>query len=47
MDRAAYLSPFAAFVALASKGFGAPEDWIRAVLYVESGGKLLARAPWG
>jgi soluble lytic murein transglycosylase-like protein len=45
------IDPFAAFVTEASKRFGVPEHWIRAVMHVESGGKLRARsqkgAPWG
>jgi len=45
----AYLSiePFAAFVAETSKRFGLSEPWIRAVLHVESGGKLQARSQKG
>src|SRR5450631_3478722 len=35
--------PFAAFVTEASKRFGGPEHWIRAVLHVESGAKQRAR----
>jgi hypothetical protein len=40
-------NPFAAFVTEASKRFGVPEHWIRAVLQVESGGKLRARSQKG
>jgi transglycosylase-like protein with SLT domain len=39
------IDPFAAFVTEASKRFGVPEGWIRAVMRVESGGKLRARSP--
>jgi soluble lytic murein transglycosylase-like protein len=39
-------NPFAAFVTEASKR-GGPEHWIRAVLQVESGGKLQARPQKG
>jgi hypothetical protein len=39
--------PFAAFVTEASKRFGVPEHWIRAMLRVESGGKLRARSQKG
>jgi soluble lytic murein transglycosylase-like protein len=38
---------FAAFVAEASKRFGVPEHWIRAVLHVESGAKQRARSSKG
>jgi hypothetical protein len=38
------IGPFAAFVTEASKRFGVPEDWIRAVMHVESGGKPRARS---
>jgi len=40
-------NPFAAFVTEASKHFGVPEHWIRAVLQVESGRKLRARSQKG
>jgi soluble lytic murein transglycosylase-like protein len=39
--------PFAAFVTEASKRFGVPEQWIRAVLHVESGAKQRARSSKG
>jgi len=39
--------PFAAFVTEASKRFGVPEHWIRAVLRVESGAKQRARSSKG
>jgi hypothetical protein len=39
--------PFAAFVTEASKRFGVPEHWIRAVLRVESGAKQGARSSKG
>ena len=39
--------PFAAFVTEASKRFGVPEHWIRAVLHVESGAKQRARSSKG
>jgi hypothetical protein len=41
------LRPFAAFVTEASKRFGVPEHWIRAVLHVESGAKQRARSSKG
>jgi hypothetical protein len=41
------LLPFAAFVTEASKRFGVPEHWIRAVLHVESGAKQRARSSKG
>jgi len=41
------IDPFAAFVTEASKRFGVPEGWIRAVMHVESGGKLRARSQKG
>ena len=41
------IEPFAAFVTEASKRFSVPETWIRAVMHVESGGKLLARSQKG
>ena len=40
-------NPFAAFVAEASKRFAVPGHWIRAVMRVESGGKLRARSSKG
>ncbi|MFZ2156306.1 MAG: lytic transglycosylase domain-containing protein [Bradyrhizobium sp.] len=40
-------NPFAAFVAEASKRFAVPEHWIRAIMHVESGGKLRARSSKG
>jgi hypothetical protein len=39
--------PFVAFVTEASKRFGVPEQWIRAVLHVESGAKQRARSSKG
>ena len=39
--------PFAAFVTEASKRFGVPEQWIRAVIQVESGAKQRARSSKG
>jgi Transglycosylase SLT domain len=39
--------PFAAFVTEASKRFGVPEHWIRAVFHVESGAKQRARSSKG
>jgi hypothetical protein len=39
--------PFAAFVTEASKRFGVPEHWIRAVMHVESGAKQRARSSKG
>jgi soluble lytic murein transglycosylase-like protein len=39
--------PFAAFVTEASKRFGVPEHWIRAVMHVESGAKQKARSSKG
>ncbi|HXQ05097.1 MAG TPA: lytic transglycosylase domain-containing protein [Bradyrhizobium sp.] len=39
--------PFAAFVIEASKRFGVPEHWIRAVLHAESGAKQRARSSKG
>ena len=49
IHRASDLSvdPFAAFVTEASKRFGVPEQWIRAVMHVESGGKLRTRSRKG
>jgi hypothetical protein len=41
------IDPFAAFVIQASKRFGIPENWIRAVVHIESGGKLRARSQKG
>jgi hypothetical protein len=38
------IDPFAAFVTEASRRFGVPEGWIRAVMHVESGGKPRARS---
>ena len=41
--------PFAAFVTEASKRFGVPEHWIRAVMHVESSARQRARSskgPW-
>jgi soluble lytic murein transglycosylase-like protein len=40
-------NPFAAFVAEASRRFAVPEHWIRAVMHVESDGKLRARSQKG
>jgi soluble lytic murein transglycosylase-like protein len=40
-------NPFAAFVAEASGRFAVPEHWIRAVMHVESDGKLRARSQKG
>jgi membrane-bound lytic murein transglycosylase B len=40
-------NPFAAFVTEASKRFAVPEHWIRAMMRVESGGKLRARSSKG
>jgi hypothetical protein len=39
--------PFAAFVTEASKRFGVPEHWIRALMHVESGEKSRARSQKG
>jgi len=39
--------PFAAFVTEASKRFGVPEHWIRAVMHVESSAKQRARSSKG
>jgi soluble lytic murein transglycosylase-like protein len=39
--------PFAVFVAEASKLFNVPEQWIRAVMHVESGAKQRARSSKG
>ena len=49
VHRASDLSvdPFAAFVAEASKRFSVPEQWIRALMHVESGGKLRSRSRKG
>ena len=44
---AAPANPFAGFVTEASKRFAVPEHWIRAVMRVESGGKLRARSRKG
>ena len=44
---AAPANPFADFVTEASKRFAVPEHWIRAVMRVESGGKLRARSRKG
>jgi hypothetical protein len=41
------IDPFATFVIEASKRFGVPEQWIRAVMHVESRGKLRARSQKG
>jgi soluble lytic murein transglycosylase-like protein len=41
------LLPFAAFVTEASKRFGVPEQWIRAVMQVESSAKQRARSSKG
>ena len=41
------LHPFAAFVTEASRRFGVPEHWIRAVMRVESGAKQRARSSKG
>jgi Transglycosylase SLT domain len=41
------IHPFAAFVSEASKRFAVPEDWIRAVMHVESGAKQRARSSKG
>jgi soluble lytic murein transglycosylase-like protein len=41
------IDPFAAFVTEASMRFGVPEQWIRAVMHVESRGKLRARSQKG
>ena len=41
------LHPFAAFVTEASRRFGVPEHWIRAVMHVESGAKQRARSSKG
>jgi hypothetical protein len=41
------LRPFAAFVTEASKRFGVPEHWIRAVMHVESRAKERARSSKG
>ena len=41
------LSPFTAFVTEASRRFGVPEHWIRAVMHVESGAKRRARSSKG
>ncbi|WP_246784815.1 lytic transglycosylase domain-containing protein [Bradyrhizobium sp. S69] len=40
-------NPFAGFVTEASKRFAVPEHWIRAVMRVESGGKIHARSRKG
>jgi hypothetical protein len=40
-------NPFVGFVTEASKRFAVPEHWIRAVMRVESGGKLRARSRKG
>jgi len=40
-------NPFAAFVGEASRRFAVPEHWIRAVMHVESDGKLRARSQKG
>jgi hypothetical protein len=40
-------NPFAAFVTEASRRFAVPEHWIRAVMHVESDGKLRARSQKG
>jgi soluble lytic murein transglycosylase-like protein len=49
IHRASDLSndPLAAFVAEASRRFGVPEQWIRAVMHVESGGRLQTRSRKG
>jgi soluble lytic murein transglycosylase-like protein len=39
--------PFAAFVTEASKRFGVPEHWIRAVMHVESGANQRAQSQKG
>jgi soluble lytic murein transglycosylase-like protein len=41
------LHPFTAFVTEASRRFGVPEHWIRAVMHVESGAKPRARSSKG
>jgi soluble lytic murein transglycosylase-like protein len=41
------IRPFAAFVTEASKRFGVPEHWIRAVMHVESSAKQKARSSKG
>jgi hypothetical protein len=41
------VSPFAAFVTGASKRFGVPEHWIRAVMHAESSAKQRARSERG
>ena len=41
------VDPFAAFVTEASKRFSVPEQWIRAVMHVESHDKSQARSPKG
>ena len=41
------LPPFTAFVTEASRRFGVPEHWIRAVMHVESGAKPRARSSKG
>ena len=41
------LHPFAAFVTEASRRFGVPEHWIRAVMHIESGAKQRARSSKG
>ena len=41
------INPFAAFVTEASKRFGVPEHWIRAVMHVESSVKQRARSSKG
>jgi soluble lytic murein transglycosylase-like protein len=41
------IDAFQAFVTEASRRFGVPEIWIRAVMRGESGGKLQARSPKG
>ena len=43
----ASIRPFAAFVTEASRRFGVPEHWIRAVMHVESGAKPRARSSKG
>jgi soluble lytic murein transglycosylase-like protein len=40
-------NPFAAYVTEASRRFAVPEHWIRAVMHVESDGKLRARSQKG
>jgi hypothetical protein len=41
------IDPFAAFVTEASRRFAVPEEWIRAVMHIESSGKLRARSQKG